>query len=53
MTGKFQVVDFLAKCLADIFRRFTEDAESVIARLEDEKMPPEEEHGKQVKHDKL
>ena len=28
--------------------RFTKDAENVIIRLEDEKMPPEKEHDKQV-----
>ena len=33
----------------DMFHyRFTEDAEDVIARLEDDKTPPEEEHDKQV-----
>ena len=31
-----------------IFQRFTENAEEVIARLEDEKTLPEEEHDKQV-----
>ena len=37
-----------------MIHRFTEDAENVITRLEDEKTPPEEEHDKQVsliKHD--
>ena len=40
----------LAKCLtwSKMIHRFTEDAENVITRLEDEKTAPEEEHDKQV-----
>ena len=32
----------------EIFQRFSEDAENVITRVEDEKTQPEEEHEKQV-----
>ena len=35
------------------FPRFTLDAETVMARLEDEKTSPEESHEKQVGYDKV
>ena len=35
--------------LAMFFHRFTEDANNVITRLEEEQMPPEDEHKKQAR----
>ena len=49
LTGNFaKCASKFEELFGSICQRFTENAEDVIARLEDEKTPLEEEHDKQV-----